>query len=119
MTVTNQDLQLEDGGWAVNSRVTSASGAIIKAAPGADKFIRLQELGIYASAKCTVTVEASITSSASATITTIAGPISFGGGNFDYSRTYVRPIRLPANEEIRVRSSASALVNVYASGTIL
>ena len=118
MTVTNQNLQLEAAGWAVNSSVTSTSAEIVKAAPGSGKFIHLKELGIYTSARGTVTVQSRLASSATATLTTIAGPISFGSSNFDYSQKYIRAIRLPENEELLVSTAPSSLVNVFASGEI-
>ncbi len=119
MTVTIQALQLDTDGWAVNARVTSATGAVIKDAPGAGKFLHIQQLEVSTSATCLVQVEASGDfDSASQTVTSIAGPLYFGSGAFNNKRTLIRPLKLPANEEIRVRSGASALVNIFASGII-
>ena len=116
MTVTNTVLQVEGEGFAVNSRVTSATAQVIKAAPGAGKFIRLQECNMSTAVAGTVTIESR--ASATATVTPVIGPITFAANSTTYLQKFIRPIRLPENEELTARSSASALVNIFTSGTI-
>ncbi len=118
MTVTNTSLQTNEvAGFTINSRVTSASAEIIKAAPGAGKFTVLKEINISSSAAGTVTIESR--ASATATVTPIIGPISMNSSNTMYSDKFIYGIRLPVNEELTARSSASALVNIFTSGTTL
>jgi len=118
MTVTNTSLQAnEAAGFTINSRVTSASPEIIKAAPGTGKFTVLKELTVNTSATCLVQLESR--ASATATVTSIRGPLYFGGSTFAQTEKYIYGIRLPANEELTARSSASALVNILITGTTL
>lgn len=116
MTVTNTALQADGSAFMVNSRVTSASAEIIKDAPGSGKFIRLKEIHISSSAAGTVSIESR--ASATATVTTILGPISMNANNTMYSDKFIYGIRLPENEELTARSSAVALINILTSGTI-
>lgn len=117
MTVTNTSLQADGAAaFTINSRVTSASAEIIKAAPGTGRFIRLKEINISSSAAGTVTIESR--ASATATVTPLIGPISMNSSNTLYSDKFIYGIRLPENEELTARSSASALVNIFTSGTV-
>ena len=118
MAITVNTLQLDPDGWAVNAHTDDGSGSEeIKAAPAVTgENILLKEINITTDGADVVFLDSY--ESAGATAKRILGPLHIAAGTLSYVDKFIKPIKITANENLEINTSASTAVNIYASGTI-